>query len=427
MVDGRLEKGETSAATNAFKICRMDSSSYSLIRRRRVGLLVVCVICSMFLPLTERRHCYYDLLQEKIAEIAVTSKPRSNACCYNRIRCNVSHRREDIYRIIVSHGERKDKHLSWMYAPVRETLLQGLKSREKECGYETLVYVPENASLNGKYTIYARKGDVIIHIGNAWGREFAHKCLQEFAAKEIYCIHYFLEPGIWPYLWNAWSTICEVWTYTHGNMENLVQWEKGFGSTLRHSSKDGCTTKSGTRISGTNCWRQRTCCFLLFFNFNQACNKSLPREQKSLETIRVSQSLNSGVLLVSEDVNDIDAGLYEGMVLFEENMWLDYANWSFHLRELFNSSEKLSAYSARAYDLFKMRFSPRQIMDDAKVWDGGYSATCGKTDCCASKDRDKKTPQAVVDSFFFGGGSVWRQRPGKKQDASSCHFIKGPP
>lgn len=126
---------------------------------------------------------------------------------------------------------------------------------------------------------------------------------------------------------------------------------------------------------------------LLFFNFHQACNKSLPREQKSLETIRVSQSLNSGVLLVSEDVNDIDAGLYEGMVLFEENMWLDYANWSFHLRELLNSSAKLSAYSARAFDLFKMRFSPRQIMDDAKVWDGGYSA---KTDCCAAKDREKK-------------------------------------
>lgn len=167
---------------------------------------------------------------------------------------------------------------------------------------------------------------------------------------------------------------------------------------------------------------------LLFFNFHQACNKSLPREQKSLETIRVSQSLNSGVLLVSEDVNDIDAGLYEGMVLFEENMWLDYANWSFHLRELFNSSEKLSAYSARAYDLFKMRFSPRQIMDDAKVWDGGYSATCGKTDCCASKDRDKKTPQAVVDLFFFGGGiSVKTKTWKKKQDASSWHFIKGPP
>ena len=329
MVEGRLEKGETSAATNAFKICRMDSCSYSLLRRRRVGLLVVCVICSMFLPLTERRHFYYDLLQEKIAEIAVTLKPQSNACCYNGIRCNVSHRREDIYRNIVSHGERKDKRLSWMYAPVRETLLQGLKSREKECGYETLVYVPENASLSGKYTIYPRKGDVIIHIGNAWGREFAHKCLQEFAAKEIYCIHYFLEPGIWPYLWNAWRTICEVWTYT-------------------------------------------------FFNFHQACNKSLPREQKALETIRVSQSLNSGVLLVSEDVNDIDAGLYEGMVLFEENMWLDYANWSFHLRELLNSSAKLSAYSARAFDLFKMRFSSRQIMDDAKVWDGGYSATCGK-------------------------------------------------
>lgn len=226
MVEGRLEKGEKSAATNAFKICRMDSCIYSLIRRRRVGLLVVCVICSMFLPLTERWPIYYDLLQEKISEIAVTLKPQSNACCYNGIRCNVAHRREDIYRIIVSHGERNDKHLSYMYAPVRETLVQGLKSREKECGYETLVYVPKNASLNGKYTISPRKGDVIIHIGRAWGRGFAHKCLQEFATNEIYCIHYFLEPGIWPYLWNAWSTVCEVWTYTHGNMENLVHWEK---------------------------------------------------------------------------------------------------------------------------------------------------------------------------------------------------------
>ena len=455
MVEGRLEKGETSAATNAFKICRMDSCSYSLIRRRRVGLLVVCVTCSMFLPLTERRHFYYDLLQEKIAEIAVTLKPQSNACCYNGIRCNVSHRREDIYRIIVSHGERKDKHLSWMYAPVRETLLQGFKSREKECGYETLVYVPENASLNGKYTIYPRKGDVIIHIGNAWGREFAHQCLQEFAANEIYCIHYFLEPGIWPYLWNAWSTICEVWTYTHGNMENLVQWEKGFGRLafeksaplvrfvppgFLNKSQAAPRTYNVSKLSWiftgfksksrAGCWQHLKTLFkgrmynkvwnedqwnklletknLLFFNFHQACNKSLPREQKPLETIRVSQSLNSGVLLVSEDVNDIDAGLYEGIVLFEENMWLDYANWSFHLRELLNSSAKLSAYSARAFDLFKMRFSPRQIMDDAKVWDGGYSATCGKNWLLRCKRSRKKTRKDVPTHNVTWRCQFWR-------------------
>ena len=428
MVEGHNLEGEDSAATNAFKICRMDSCRYCLIRRYcRVALLVVCVICSMFLPRTERWPIYFDLLQEKIAEIAVTLQPQSNACCYNGIRCNVTHRTEDIYRITVSHGEREDKHLSWMYAPVRETLVQGLKSREKECGYETLVYVPENEGLNGKYTIYPRKGDVIIHIGRAWGMEFAQKCQQEFGPNEIYCIHYFLEAGIWPYLWKSWNTVCEVWTYTHGNMQNLVNWVEesdkrmaratpplvrfvppGFvnpeskpapgprtydvnsGSGLswmftgwKSESREGCwqhLKKLFKGLRGCNeVWEEDQwnklleTKNLLFLNFHQACNQSLPREQTPLETVRVSQSLNSGVLLVSEDVNDIDAGLYEGMVLFEENMWLDYANWSFHLRELFNSSEKLSAWSARAYDLFKMRFSPRQIMDDAKVWDAGYS------------------------------------------------------
>ena len=64
---------------------------------------------------------------------------------------------------------------------------------------------------------------------------------------------------------------------------------------------------------------------LIFFNFHKACNDSrVPKSQKPLETVRISQSLASGVLVVFEEVNDLDAKLFEGMVLFEKNMWQNY-------------------------------------------------------------------------------------------------------
>ena len=146
-------------------------------------------------------------------------------CCYPGIRCQKTGRP---YKIIVSQGEKKTRILSWMYAPVRDTLWQGLKSRELECGYRTHSFVPANMSLNGKYTVYPERGDVIIHIGEIWEEEFARICQQDFALKEVYCIWYYLEAGPLPFLEIARKGVCEVWTYTHGNLQNIVNWTVPF-------------------------------------------------------------------------------------------------------------------------------------------------------------------------------------------------------
>ena len=125
---------------------------------------------------------------------------------------------------------------------------------------------------------------------------------------------------------------------------------------------------------------------LIFFNFHKACNDSrVPKSQKPLETVRISQSLTSGVLVVSEEVNDLDAKLFEGMVLFEKNMWQNYDRWSSKITTIFSSSEKLSAWSAKAFQLFKTNFQPQKVMLEAEAWDGGYmwrSHTCSKRCSC---------------------------------------------
>ena len=67
-----------------------------------------------------------------------------------------------------------------MYRNVRETLLEGLRSREEACGYKTFVHVPDNDTENGKYPVQMRRGDVLIHIGLEPGRAiFSAACALE--------------------------------------------------------------------------------------------------------------------------------------------------------------------------------------------------------------------------------------------------------
>eukprot|EP00913_Durusdinium_trenchii_P030971 g29008.t1 len=105
------------------------------------------------------------------------------------------------YKILITQGERKvsKQKLSWMYRNVRETLLEGLRSREEECGYKTFVH-----------SLFKEgRGD------------FVQLCRRTFARRKVYCIEMFLEPAPKPSLGQG---VCEIWTYSHGNLWMLGVW-----------------------------------------------------------------------------------------------------------------------------------------------------------------------------------------------------------
>ncbi|CAK9053178.1 Sodium channel protein type 11 subunit alpha (NaN) (Sensory neuron sodium channel 2) (Sodium channel protein type XI subunit alpha) (Voltage-gated sodium channel subunit alpha Nav1.9), partial [Durusdinium trenchii] len=360
-------------------------------------------------------------LSSKALKQVFAGRPRNtpDACCYPGLRCNP---KEETYKILITQGERKDGKLSWMYRFVRLSLLAALRSREQECGYETLVFVPENISQNGNLPITLTKGDVLIHIGLQWREAFARLCRRHLMPKEIYCVEYFLEPQSDT---GPTAGICEVWTYTHGNL-----WEHGAWMTPNHTwprpplirfVPPGFLNGHHARVRtyevsdlqwgyigllGKKGWQRRHQCFdhlqevlptlerydawnleewrrfedlpnLAFINFHKDCNdprkavvpvlKPFPLERKSLETVRMAELLSSGYFVVSEEVNPMDAALYDGMVFVEKNLWQPNETWSAQLRELLSNSSQLNAWSAQAFASFKSKFNPQKLLQDAQA------------------------------------------------------------
>eukprot|EP00913_Durusdinium_trenchii_P006515 g6120.t1 len=254
-----------------------------------------------------------------------------------------------------------------MYRFVRLSLLAALRSREQECGYETLVFVPENISQNGNLPITLTKGDVLIHIGLQWREAFARLCRRHLMPKEIYCVEYFLEPQSDT---GPTAGICEVWTYTHGNL-----WEHGAWMTPNHTwprpplirfVPPGFLNGHHARVRtyevsdlqwgyigllGKKGWQRRHQCF--------------DHLQEVLPTLE-----------------RYDAWNLEEWRRFEDLPNLAFIN--FHkerkLRELLSNSSQLNAWSAQAFASFKSKFNPQKLLQDAQVWDGGFmhqSLHCG--------------------------------------------------
>lgn len=181
---------------------------------------------------------------------AAPAVPEFLKCCHPGIRCETQARR---YRIVVMQGERPPNRLRWMYRSVRESLLEGLRSREKECGYSTQPLLPSNFTQASQILATLRPGDVVIHIGVEWRGQFFQLCRRQLARRKIYCIHHHLASRSQehaskdPLLKRNWfgnclfqvsefilraeengednhtagKGVCEVWSHTQGNLWSL--------------------------------------------------------------------------------------------------------------------------------------------------------------------------------------------------------------
>ena len=95
------------------------------------------------------------------------------------------------------------------------------------------------------------------------------------------------------------------------------------------------------------------------------------KEQRPLETVRVGRLLSMDAVILTEQINSLDAKLYDGMILVEENLCGNHTLWSPFLKDLLGNNTKLRLWQIQAYNTFKTSFSPEKLMADAKVWDGG--------------------------------------------------------
>ncbi|CAK9039593.1 Uncharacterized protein SCF082_LOCUS23177 [Durusdinium trenchii] len=360
----------------------------------------------------------------------LSSEATGSSCCFKGIRCDQA----DPYNIFVMQSERPDGRLKLMYAPITQSLVLGLQSREEECGYKTFKVLPETRRDIFQYPVPPKSGDVIIYVGTLNSSTFMDRCRTQMAPNRTYCIWYQVEPREWPKASpTGRSGVCEVWEYTRGNdpslgvplvryvppgfmpteateeqNDRLVQWRArslnpkslqwyfiGRLGPLRQVCWDQLQelkyfkkhelkkipqggAKGYPKVYTVEDWRKlgrlKNAAFL---NFHQACNRPQPLETKPLETVRVAQLLSLGFLVVSEEVNSIDKALYEQIVLVEKDLFHE-KNWSPFFWRLLQNKTALVDWQLRAYDLFKQRFRPSKLLHDAQVWDGGVPSrsTC---------------------------------------------------
>lgn len=354
---------------------------------------------------------------------ARASLESTRTCCFKGIRCDP----DDSYNIFVIQSERKDGRLKLMYAPITQSLVTGLQSREEECGYTTIKVLPETKSDIFKYPVMPRSGDVIIYVGTLNSTTFMNRCRTQMIPNKTYCIWYQVEPREWPNasLSPLEDSVCEVWEYTRGNTPKapLVRYvPPGFLPTeadettndqlvmRRAQSMNPATlqwyfigrlgpirqkcwdklqslkyfrkhelnkipqggAKGYPKVYTMEDWRNlgRNLKNVIFLNIHQACNRDQPLETKPLETVRLAQLLSLGFTVISEEANSLDSELYKDIVLVEKDIFHE-KKWSPSLVRLLQNKSALVEWQLSAYHLFKQLFRPSKLLHDAHVWDGG--------------------------------------------------------
>ncbi|CAJ1442388.1 unnamed protein product [Effrenium voratum] len=331
--------------------------------------------------------------------------PAAGGCCAG-IRCGGKP-----YRILVVHGQHKAYNLTAMYAPMLDTILQGLRSKEEQCSYRTVAVLPKHLSENGNYGVL-EAGDVILHVGLEYEENFTRRCQEEFAPN-VYCILFQTEHRSI----QAPQGLCEVWEYTRANRptapvvryvppgflplevavaENDRQVQQAAASLAAFGGKGGLQWifVGSMPRKRRSCWQHlRAMPELghvqfrhvngifqaqkwkdlawgqgrkLFLNMHKKCNAS--GSSPPLETNRVSTLLSFGGVVVSERVNSEDARMFEDVILVEENLFGSYSDWSPRLRELLEDPAKLAEFQVSAYKTFKRRFQPEKLLADAGLW-----------------------------------------------------------
>ena len=365
--------------------------------------------------------------------VSVLSKHRK-ACCYPGIRCSPQTPTYNIFIISCLPGTMYMDSISMMQ-PMWDTVFRGLQSRESECNYRVFKALAHHSDQNLLLPIEPKRGDVVLLVGHENHSNFLNRCEQIYAKREVYCIWYFSEHerNKEAANYSKHLGLCEIWEYTQGNVpiapvvryvpagflphaesveenDRVVMESINFFRSLAKMnnltnssfSSSELTLQFVGNMNQNNvprqiCWRhlQRVAPFktfvssgvwgmnawrtlskrkgAIYLNIHRHCNQSnmYVNLQRPLETVRLSSLLSAGAVVISEITNEKDMKAFDGLVLFEANLFTNFERWSWKLRQILSDPVAFSDWQLSSYTSFKKKFSPRQVLLDANVWDGG--------------------------------------------------------
>jgi len=267
--------------------------------------------------------------------------------------------------------------LNWMYAPARETLVEGFKNL--------------NVKIDTRIKCYDWKlikpNSIFIWIGDYHAPKVPWNL---FKRKKIYTIYYQSEPWNENKKWNF--NAHEIWDYSLRNVNKIKKRVKeskivrfvppGYLESEKIIQKSSNDIKlvffgdarwrpqykhmkdifNDTLINERNVWNKNA--------FNNFINKpyvsiflNLHKHNNCLcvESVRMSQLLSAGALIISEKSDPLDENIFKDYVIFTD----DYKN---EYNKLINMSlqdrqEKADGILAK----YMMDFSPRSIFERANI------------------------------------------------------------
>jgi len=322
---------------------------------------------------------------------AATDFPRSIRCCPNGTR----------YKIALFHSEWQNGGmplLRHMYAPARDTLANGLRSRAAECGYDVTEYVDTDAP---DRPLNLQRGDVAIWIGAMHRKKFVvpkwvlkkgHAAIStatRLRNRGVYVIEYQTEPHSHEFN----PGVAEVWTYTRahrvpglgaptryvppGYLKPVFKWQAQHETRPvdalffvgHHGPRRFCgdpaggrfRVKDGSLAKSPPAWLRHTAPNRAYLNHHKGCSG----RWKPLEAFRLSQMLSIGALVVSDRADAADELEYEGLVLFQSDF---YKPWPSETLQFLANATAREAFKRRAHKNFAEKFEPAALLRAADAW-----------------------------------------------------------
>ena len=265
--------------------------------------------------------------------------------------------------------------LNWMYAPARKTLVEGFKNY--------------NVNIDTRVKCYdwklVKPESIFIWVGEYHAGRVPWK---QFKQKNIYTIYYQSEPWNEGKKWNFDAR--EIWDYS---MRNVVEIKKRVKNSkvVRYvpagyldSNKFILSEKNKLVFFGDKRWRPQYPAIknklkdklVNIFNiwnikqFNDFIKKdgvgiflNLHKHNKCIcvESLRMSQLLSAGGLVISERSSQLDENMYKDIVIFTNDFEKEYNK----LMGL--TLEDRMCLADKNLEKYKKEFSPRLIFERAKV------------------------------------------------------------
>jgi len=354
--------------------------------------------------------CWFSYFFGRDQSLAQTVLLVAETCCQG-IRCS-NDSTNDVYNVfVVSCADPQRKVDSQKkLEPMWDTVLRGLESRASECDYRVFPMIAHHPDHNFKFPFEPGSGDVIILVGNEELATFRLKCKEVYLPRGTYCIFYSDANGN-----HTYEDLCEVWEPTRRSeySEQAVRFvppgylpKEDTETAMKHLVQKKVAQLNVTQLQlshvgdmtpeRTTCWEHlKKVSFFqnfqeglhpfwytlqwkkigeesnkVFLNMRKVCNSSGSSNTETLDTILLSQYLSTGSPVISEEFNESDgtAQLYDGIVFFEANLFKDTSQWSPELRRLLTNRTALAEWQLNSHEFFKKKFHPRQVMQNANIW-----------------------------------------------------------